>query len=49
MQEENNQFFPFEINPSLGLLDQESFLKKFQQDLSDENQWPKFIQQWSNG
>lgn len=41
LEEENNQFFPFEINPSLGLLDQESFLKKFQQDLSDENQWPK--------
>jgi hypothetical protein len=41
LKDENNQFFSFEINPSFGLSDQESFLKKFQQDLSDENQWPK--------
>ena len=41
LQNENNHFFQFEIQPSFGLEHQESFFTKFKQDLSDENQWPK--------
>ena len=36
----NKLFFDFEINPSFGLIQTESFLEKFRKDLSDENQWP---------
>ena len=36
----NKLFFDFEIKPSFGLIETESFLEKFQKDLSDENQWP---------
>ena len=40
VSDSNKLFFDFEINPSFGLLQTESFLEKFRKDLSDENQKP---------
>ena len=41
LQNEKNDFFDFEINPSFGLSQRDNFLTKFKQNLSDENQWPQ--------
>ncbi len=40
VSDNNKHFFDFEILPSFGLLQTESFLEKYQKGLSDENQWP---------
>ena len=40
MLEEDNTFFQFDIEPSMAFLDQETFLKQFEQGLKDENKWP---------
>ena len=40
IKDNDKQFFDFEIIPSFGLIQTESFLEKFQKGLSDENQWP---------
>ena len=41
LQIQKNDFFEFEIAPSFGLSKKEDFLIKFNQNLSDENQWPQ--------
>ena len=38
---ENDNFFQFDIIPSLGLSRKEEFMNKFEQNLKDENQWPQ--------
>lgn len=38
---ENDNFFQFDIIPSLGLSQKEEFMNKFEQNLKDENQWPQ--------
>ena len=38
---ENDNFFQFDIIPSLGLSRKEEFMSKFEQNLKDENQWPQ--------
>ena len=38
---ENDNFFQFDIIPSLGLSRKEEFMNKFEQNLNDENQWPQ--------
>ena len=38
---ENDNFFQFDIIPSLGLSRKEEFMNNFEQNLKDENQWPQ--------
>ncbi len=39
--EDNNEIFKFEINPSYGFENKDDFMLKFEQNLKDENQWPQ--------
>ncbi len=41
LKNEKSEFFVFEINPSFGLSKKADFMEKFNQNLSDENHWPK--------
>ena len=41
LDSKNDNFFQFNIIPSLGLSQKEEFMKQFEQNLRDENQWPQ--------